>query len=319
MYMGDIVSDILDEVVIIKDYSGLAYLPEWNYNGIGELLIGQGYQIKVNNTASVEVEGTYMLPEENPITLTEGWNILGAIRLENAPVVSVFESFVEQVVIVKDSDGLAYLPDWGFAGFESIEPGKGYQVKMLSDQTFNYLSNDTEYRSYEIVVNHKAVNHFAKVASTGNNMTIIIEDAAWDVLPTEGAEIAAFDEVGNLIGSTVYNSPVTVLTVWGDDATTEPKDGLALTENVQFKVWSNNSINTFEVAKWLEGSASYQVNAINLASTITYVLTEEVATERVLVKVINVLGQEVISNDESFIGVILFKVYNDGTVEKSFK
>ena len=319
MYMGDIVSDILDEVVIIKDYSGLAYLPEWNYNGIGELLIGQGYQIKVNNTASIQVEGTYMLPEENPITLTEGWNILGAIRLENAPVVSVFESFVEQVVIVKDSDGLAYLPDWGFAGFESIEPGKGYQVKMLSDQTFNYLSNDTEYRSYEIVVNHKAVNHFAKVASTGNNMTIIIEDAAWDVLPTEGAEIAAFDEVGNLIGSTVYNSPVTVLTVWGDDATTEPKDGLALTENVQFKVWSNNSINTFEVAKWLEGSASYQVNAINLASTITYILTEEVATERVLVKVINVLGQEVISNDESFIGVILFKVYNDGTVEKSFK
>ena len=119
---------------------------------------------------------------------------------------------------------------------------------MLSDQTFNYLSNDTEYRSSEIVVNHKAVNHFAKVASTGNNMTIIIEDAAWDVLPTEGAEIAAFDEVGNLIGSTVYNSPVTVLTVWGDDATTEPKDGLALTENVQFKVWSNNSINTFEAS-----------------------------------------------------------------------
>ena len=39
----------------------------------------------------------------------------------------------------------------------------------------------------------------------------------------------------------------------------------------------------------------------------------------VLVKVINVLGQEVISKAKSFNGEILFKVYNDGTVEKSFK
>jgi|GEM_PF-984729 hypothetical protein len=320
MYMGEIVSDIVGEVVIVKDYTGLAYLPEWDFNGIGDVLIGQGYQIKLNNAASIVVEGTYMLPEENPITLTEGWNILGVMRLENSPVESVFADFVDQVVIVKNSEGMAYLPDWGFSGFESIEPGQGYQVKMLSDQTFNYLSNDTEYRSSEIVVNHNSLRHFAEVIPTGNNMTIVIESAAWDVLPTEGAEIAAFDKVGNLIGSAVYNSPVTVLTVWGDDATTETKDGLALAENVTFKVWSNNSTNTFEVANWLEGSASYQVNAINLASTlITNVLADELATERVLVKVINVLGQEVISNAKSFKGEILFNVYNDGTVEKIVK
>jgi len=318
--MGSIIYDIVGEVVIVKDYLGNAYLPEWLWNGIGDALIGQGYQIKLNNAASIVVEGTYMLPEENPITLTEGWNILGAIRLGNSPVESVFADFVDQVVIVKNSEGLAYLPEWGFLGFFGIEPGQGYQVKMLSDQTFNYLSNDTEYRSSAIIVNHNSLSHFAKVIPTGNNMTVVIEDAAWDLLPTEDAEIAAFDKVGNLIGSAVYTSPHTVMAVWGDDTITETKDGLTLDENITFKVWSKNLTRSFEVANWTEGSSSYEVNSINVASAIvTNVLADELATERVLVKVINVLGQEVISNEEPFKGEILFNVYNDGTVEKIVK
>jgi hypothetical protein len=169
-------------------------------------------------------------------------------------------------------------------------------------------------------VSNKAVSHFDAVAATDNNMTVVIEDAAWDVLPAEGAEIAAFDKAGNLIGSAVYTSPLTVMAVWGDDATTVSKDGLALAENVTFKVWSNNLTASFEVANWVEGSASYDANAINVASAIvTNVLADVIATERVLVKVINVLGQEVISNEESFKGEVLFNVYNDGTVEKIVK
>ena len=40
------------------------------------------------------------------------------------------------------------------------------------------------------------------------------------------------------------------------------------------------------------------------------------ATERVLVRVINVLGQEVNLDDVPFKGTVLFNVYDDGTVEK---
>ena len=41
--------------------------------------------------------------------------------------------------------------------------------------------------------------------------------------------------------------------------------------------------------------------------------------DRVLVKVINVLGQEVNLDDDSFKGTVLFNVYDDGTVEKVVK
>ena len=35
------------DIIIVKDFRGMAYLPEWEFNGIGDMLAGQGYQIKL--------------------------------------------------------------------------------------------------------------------------------------------------------------------------------------------------------------------------------------------------------------------------------
>ena len=37
---------VVDRVAIVKDFVGSAYLPEWNFNGIGDLIYSRGYQIK---------------------------------------------------------------------------------------------------------------------------------------------------------------------------------------------------------------------------------------------------------------------------------
>ena len=151
-------------------------------------------------------------------------------------------------------------------------------------------------------------------------MTVLIEDSAWDVCPTDGAEIAAYDTAGNLVGSAKYTSPLTVITVWGDDATTLTKEGLAIAEALTFKLRLKDLTSTFEVSVWTEGSSEYNINAINVASEIgTNLLSNTVDIEPVLVKVINVLGQEVNSNEQSFKGEILFNVYNNGSVEKVVK
>ena len=61
----------------------------------------------------------------------------------------------------------------------------------------------------------------------------------------------------------------------------------------------HNEVLDFTVEKWFEGSSSYQVNGISVVSIETNnVITELNATERVLVRVINVLGQEVNMDDE---------------------
>ena len=239
----------------------------------------------------------YAFPEDNPIALNAGWNMIGYLRVESAPADVVFASISVSgnLVIAKDYQGLAYLPEFNFNGIGDMLPGQGYQIKVYNADVLQYLSNDDSYRMSAMEVTENNVSHFAKVVATDNNMTVVIEDAAWDTLPTEGSEIAAFDKNGNMVGSAIYSSPVTVLTVWGDDVTTTSKDGMLVSESVSFKVWNTNEVLDFTVEKWLEGSSSYQVNGISVASTneTNNVITELNATESIGIRVINVLGQEV--------------------------
>ena len=246
-----------------------------------------------------------------PITLDlfSGWNMIGYLRTDAAAADAVLVDITStgNLVIAKDYSGNAYLPEWNFNGIGDMVPGEAYQLKTNNADVLQYLSNDDSYRMSAIEVTENNVTHFAKAQVTDNNMTVVIEDAAWDILPTEGAELAAFDRDGNMVGSAVYSSPVTVLTVWGNDGTSTSKDGMFVSESVSFKVWNTNEARDFTVSKWIEGSSSYQIDGISIASTIetNYVMTELNTSERVLVKVINVLGQEVNMDDEPFKGTCL--------------
>jgi len=276
----------------------------------------------LTNENELIIGGTYMSPEENSIALTAGWNMIGYLRLESADAAAVLSAInaTGNLVIAKDYNGQAYLPEWDFNGIGDMKPGEGYQLKINNDDVLLYNANDVSYRTSSTEVTLNNVEQFGKVTLTDNNMTVVIEDAAWDILPADGAEVAAFDKAGTLIGSALYSSPVTVLTVWGDDVTSTAKDGLVDSETVSFKVWSDNTTETFEVSNWLKGSSAYTADAINVASTIITANTSSatITSERVLLKVINVLGQEV-TTPEAFKGEILFNVYNDGTVEKMLK
>jgi len=229
----------------------------------------------------------------------------------------ILNNFSEFLVEICDNSQL-HVGHNNFNGIGDMFPGQGYQLKTNNADVLQYLSNDDSYRMSSTEVIENNVSHYSKVAITDNNMTVVIEDAAWDILPTEGSEVAAFDKDGNMVGSAIYSSPVTVITVWGDDATTTSKDGMLVSESVSFKVWNTNEVSDFTVSKWIEGSSSYQVDGISVASTIetNNTITELNATERVLVKVINVLGQEVNLDDEPFKGTVLFNVYDDGSVEQ---
>ena len=249
MDMASVLSPIIDKVIIAKNNSGAAYLVEWNFNGVGDLLVGQGYQIKTTEAVELEVSGAYAFPEENSIEVTAGWNMIGYLRTESAAADAVLADInaTGNLIIAKDYNGAAYLPEWNFNGIGDMNPGQGYQLKTNNADVLQFLSNDDSYRMSATEVTENNVSHYAKVVPTDNNMTVVIEDAAWDVLPTEGAEIAAFDKDGNMVGSAIYSSPVTVVAVWGDDATTTSKDGMLVSESVSFKVWNTNEVLDFTV------------------------------------------------------------------------
>ena len=49
---------------------------------------------------------------------------------------------IEEIIIVKDSHGMAYIPSWEYNGIGDLEPGQGYQIKLSSEQILIYDAND---------------------------------------------------------------------------------------------------------------------------------------------------------------------------------
>ena len=143
----DLFSSIVGLVVIVKDNEGLAYLPEWEFNGIGNLIFSQGYQVKTLGNAELVINGFALEPENNPITLTTGWNMISYLRNSPADAGLVFLSIIESnnLVIAKDNQGNAFLPEWNFNGIGNLLSGEGYQMKVIDSQELLYLSNDLEY------------------------------------------------------------------------------------------------------------------------------------------------------------------------------
>ena len=80
-------------------------------------------------------------------------------------------------------------------------------------------------------------------------------------------------------------------------------------------------LQNYTVSKWIEGSSSYEVMqyVCFFDNSITNDEMHLMASEKELLKVINVLGQEVSKDDHILQGTVLFKVFNDGSVEKFIK
>jgi hypothetical protein len=71
--------------------------------------------------------------EDIPLYLPEGWVLFGYTCLEPLDLSLGFESIVDLVIIVKDSDGNAYLPEWNFNGIGDLIYSRGYQIKTTEE------------------------------------------------------------------------------------------------------------------------------------------------------------------------------------------
>lgn len=73
--------------------------------------------------------------DDYQIVLNSGWNMIGYGCDTNVDAEIVFSSIVNHLIIAKDGNGNAYLPQWGFNGLGSLTRGYGYQIKVDIDIT----------------------------------------------------------------------------------------------------------------------------------------------------------------------------------------
>ena len=270
MSMEAIMDPIISQVIIVKDNLGLAYLPDFGFNGIGDWENTQGYQLKLNDEAVIDMTGLIMAPEQTPINLMEGWNMIAYLRSEPAPVDAVLDAFTSDIIIVKDVMGMAYLPEWGFNGIGDMVAGQGYQIKLYASHILTYNANGDEYRmTHNSTVDNTATSvDFEK--NTGSNMHLLVPESAWNIPVSSNDEIYVYDAKGDMVGAAKITLPNTLITIWGNDLFTAEKDGLYDAEEwslVQYSVKSNTSKSvSLELSTGVSG---FEKDAIVIASQIS--------------------------------------------------
>ena len=136
--VDEIFSPIIEHLIILKDYTGDAYIPQFSYNGIGDIQLGYGYSLKMALESEITIHGDYINPENNPLTIINGWSIIGYLRTISTPLDVIFESMQSSIIIVKDYMGNAYIPSFNFNGIGDMHPGQGYQIKTNSSAILQY-------------------------------------------------------------------------------------------------------------------------------------------------------------------------------------
>ena len=130
--LDSILAPLSDDIIIVKDYQGNVFLPNLNYNSIGQLENCEGYQIKISNDNSLTINGDFQILDDHPIELPLGWYIMGYLKITPTLFDVLLSEIEEAVIIVKDYNGNAYLPSWNFNAIGNAVPGQGYQIKTNS-------------------------------------------------------------------------------------------------------------------------------------------------------------------------------------------
>ncbi len=140
MDVSSVFEPVEDQLLVVKDNDGWAYLVAYDYNAVGDLEPGQGYLIKVASSVNITIKGAHAKPAIHPVSLQEGWNMIGFLPTTEINAEDVLYSLVNenQLIIAKDYMGNAYIPDWGFNGIGSMKPGQGYQIKTNTASVLFY-------------------------------------------------------------------------------------------------------------------------------------------------------------------------------------
>jgi hypothetical protein len=140
--MESVFSSIVDKVVIVKNNNGSAYIPQWEDNQIGSWDITQGYLLYMNTDATLGIFGEEVNPSQTSIILKKGWNIIAYLRNSELACETAFAGLkANNLVIVKNNNGAAYIPQWEDNQIGNLVPGQGYLIYILEDDVLTYPGN----------------------------------------------------------------------------------------------------------------------------------------------------------------------------------
>lgn len=258
---------------IVKNGFGQVYWPAFGVNGIGNMILGEGYQVKMSTTDSLSITGIAAAPELTPISIPSGWSILGYLRQVPGNAVTMMSPVVSNLIIMKNGTGSVYWPAFGVNGIGNMMTGQGYQVKLNAASTLTYAANSTTSKSN---IDHILPHYYKHPEPTGNNMTLGIPVSAFEPIPVIGDEIGLFNKAGLLVGSGVFTGSNLAISVWGNDELTSESYGLNHGEDFILKIWNGFEEKGLQVNSWTKGDGYYEKDDIQIVGKLSFVSSEEI-------------------------------------------
>ncbi|MCX6257020.1 MAG: T9SS type A sorting domain-containing protein [Bacteroidia bacterium] len=274
-------ADVIANLIIVKDQLGNVFwwaIPT-PINQIGNLHVGQGYQYKMSGPAVLNLTGSAVHAQSTPISLTAGYNFIGYLRRNPDAITTELAGIYSNVVIVKDEDGKVWWPFYGINQIVTMNPGKGYKIKVSTACTLYYLANTPDQIDKNAPWEETHI-HFISNFNTGNDMTLCIPLNAWDKLPEIGDEIGVFS--GNtLVGSGTFTSSNMAIAIFGDDAITQDNEGCPNGSVYTIKIWrqSTNTEENVNVISWTEGNQYFTTDAISVVGKLATYSNQSVMSE----------------------------------------
>lgn len=261
--IADVTSSISDDLIVVKDEVGNIYWEEFFINSIGDVETGKAYKIKTSEDVCFLLGGVPLVPENTPLTLTEGWSFMGYLRRDAADVSVLLSDIDDEIQVVKDQAGNIFWPAFGINSIGNMEPGKGYQIKMYSEQSYTYPANS------EVIPSARRAQtlpceFYNQLTASHAGMHIMIPVDAWQATPAYGDEIAVRAADGTLAGAAVFQENNLAISIWENDYTTPNKDGLNSDESFSIEWYDKTSgeIHVLSTVQWEEGNNTYQANKL---------------------------------------------------------
>ncbi len=279
-----IFSDVVQNLVILKNGAGESFIPEYGINQIGNLNFREGYLGYFSTSTSLEISGQ-SIDSQTPIELNSGWSMISYLPDISVDVKQALQSIDNQLIIAKDGDGNCFIPEYGINQIGSMQMGFGYQVYLREKSILTYpvvSQNSPGLASLNKLSSLNAeVEHFEFYSKTGENATIVVPTDAnpryADNSPLQnGDEIGVFTSAGICCGAVVWEGVNTAITIWGDDSQTEEVDGFKAGDTMYYRIWQKDKDTEYPaIALYQEDSpVVYEINGLSVLEDLSVKITD---------------------------------------------